>query len=155
MVCDQRFTVAEADAPSLKAPMPSAAPLAALERRLVAVGGGEARLWGLVDGSGCASLSEADRLTVTTDDDEMEPLRDERRAWGCRGCGCARASSPAPGWPSPRAVSAVAVAAGGLAMSILESRHSGCVSQAKPTVNAMRMQAWLPKQERAEQASGQ
>ena len=67
--------------------MPSAAPLAALLRRRVWVGGGVARGWGLVDGSGrcasgaAASKSEADRLTVTTDDDEMEPLRDDLRPW--------------------------------------------------------------------------
>jgi hypothetical protein len=94
VLCDQRFTLpdaaAAAVAPSLKGPMPSAAPLAALERRLVADGGGVARLWGFdVDGSGFASLSEseADRLTVTTDDDEMEPLRDDCRRDDCD-CDC-------------------------------------------------------------------
>jgi hypothetical protein len=61
--------------------MPSAAPLAALERRLDVVGGGVSRLWGgLVDedaDSGLlASLSEADRAS---DEDEMEPLRDDWR----------------------------------------------------------------------------
>jgi hypothetical protein len=88
VLCDQRFTLpdAAAVAPSLRGPMPSAAPLAALERRLVADGGGVARLWGFdVDGSGFPSLSEseADRLTVTTDDDEMEPLRDDCRRDDC------------------------------------------------------------------------
>jgi hypothetical protein len=88
VLCDQRLMLPAAAvvAPSLKAPMPSAAPLAALERRLVAVGGGVARLWGFaVGGSGFASLSEseADRLTVTTDDDEMEPLRDDCRRDDC------------------------------------------------------------------------
>lgn len=115
VLCDQRFTLA---APSLKAPRPSAAPLAALERRL-APGGGVACLWGL-DGSGFALASrrekEADRLTVTTDDDEMEALRD-----GLRTCEVAEGSA------------------------MLEScRRSGRVSQAKPAVNAMRMQAWRP-----------
>ena len=67
--------------------MPSAAPLAALLRRRAWDGGGVARGWGLVDdgsgrcASGAASESEADRLTVTTDDDEMEPLRDDLRPW--------------------------------------------------------------------------
>ena len=73
---DQRLMLA---VPSRKGPMPSAAPLAALERRR-AEGGGVARRWGL-DGSGFASLSdsEAVRWTVTTDDEEMEAARDEGR----------------------------------------------------------------------------
>jgi hypothetical protein len=86
--CDQRFMLAW---PSLTSPMPSAAPLAALDGRL-AVGGGVARLWGGLDADNsgfvftaaeaAASLSEseADRLTVTTDDDDTEPLRDD---WDC------------------------------------------------------------------------
>lgn len=98
---DQRFMLA---APSRKAPMPSAAPLAALERRL-AEGGGVGRvMWGLdvdvavdVDeASGLASLSEAALFTVTTDDDETDVLRDEvRRCCGrmvsccCSGGGAA------------------------------------------------------------------
>jgi hypothetical protein len=76
VLCDQRFML---PAPSRKAPRPSAAPLAALERRL-ADKGGVAREWGLVR-SWPASLraNEAGRLTVTTDDDDIEVLRDERR----------------------------------------------------------------------------
>ena len=86
-------------------------------------------LWGR-EGSGFASLSEneADRLIVTTDDDEMEALRDDWRrcegAEGSAGCGDA---------------------AGGLWIFMLESTRSGRVSQAKPAVNAMRMQAWRIK----------
>ena len=74
--------------PSRKVPMASAAPLAALERRLAGLdeGGGVAR-----DGWGCegsvwlASLkeSDADRWTVTTDAEESEGAREdeERRRW--------------------------------------------------------------------------
>lgn len=111
--CEERLLVVDWDhrfmlaAPSRKGPMPSAAPLAALERRLAAAaaGGGVARK----DGEGASgwwwSLSEAARLTVTTDDDEMEVPRDEVRRWACeceaewwcggRGgaCGCWRAAS--------------------------------------------------------------
>jgi hypothetical protein len=104
--------------------MPSAAPLAALERRLDEAGGGVARLWGgLVDEDGDSaleSLSEADRCS---DDDEMEPLRDDWRR--CEGLS---------GW-------AVVVF---MLVCRLPSRQE-CVSQAKPAVNAMRMQAWLPQ----------
>ncbi len=122
---DQRFTLAEAAGPSLEGALPSAAPLAALERRLVCAGGGVARLWGgLADedaGSGCASLSEAERAS---DDDEMEPLRDLWRR-------CEGGSAAGPVW-----------------IFMLESRlvsRQECVSQAKPAVNARRMQAWLPQ----------
>lgn len=116
--------------------MPSAAPLAALERRL-AEGGGVARLWGL-GGSGWASLSdsEAERLTVTTDDDEMEALRDEGR----RGAG---AGGSAGGGD----------AAGGRWMFIVESTLWLRVSQAKPAVNALRLQAWLAVEDRAQRAA--
>jgi hypothetical protein len=86
-------------APSRNEPMPSAAPLAALERRL-ADGGGVARgllswlvlgaavdeaawvvpVWGLAAASGFASLMmEAARYTDTTDDDDTEVLREEVR----------------------------------------------------------------------------
>jgi hypothetical protein len=67
--------------PSLKPPIPpaSTAKPAALERRLE--GGGVALLWGF-DGSGIVSLSEADRLTVTTEDEEMELDRDDWRRCG-------------------------------------------------------------------------
>lgn len=56
--------------------MPSSAKPAALERRLE--GGGVACLWGF-DGSGIVSLSDADRWTVTTDDDDIELDRDDWR----------------------------------------------------------------------------
>jgi len=121
--------------------MPSAAPLAALLRRRAWAGGGVARGWGLVDdGSGrcasgaaaaaAASKSEADRLTVTTDDDEMEPLRDDLRPWA---------------WCGSTSLWEFIVSFFGGTQTCV-----GCVSQAKPAVNAMRMQAWLPKQERAQ-----
>lgn len=93
---DQRFMLA---APSRKAAMPSAAPLAALERRReaeaeaeAAEGGGVARCaWGL-EGSGRVSRSDndsdADRLrVVTADDEDSDVLRDEeRRRWCCWCC---------------------------------------------------------------------
>lgn len=78
---------------------------------------------GLVDEDGDSaleSLSEADRCS---DDDEMEPLRDDWRR--CEGLS---------GW-------AVVVF---MLVCRLPSRQE-CVSQAKPAVNAMRMQAWLPQ----------
>lgn len=86
VLCDQRFML---PAPSRKAPMPSAAPLAALERRR-ADKGGVAREWGLVR-SWPASLraNEAGRLTVTTEDEDIDVLRDERRRWKeAAGSGC-------------------------------------------------------------------
>tara|TARA_R110002003_G_scaffold104_41_gene8557 strand:+ start:15560 stop:15877 length:318 start_codon:yes stop_codon:yes gene_type:complete len=70
-------------APSRKATRPSAAPLAALDRRLVDGGGVGREVWGLA-ASGLASLSEAARWTVTTLDDEREVLRELRR-WACAG----------------------------------------------------------------------
>lgn len=75
---DHRFMLA---APSRKAPMPSAAPLAALERLLAAAAAGGVLAREDAEGaSGWAwSLSEAARLTVTTDDDETEVPRDEVR----------------------------------------------------------------------------
>jgi len=81
VLCDQRLMFSE---PSRKAPMPSAAPLAALERRREAVGGGGGGCRAVEDSAG-ASLadSEAALFTVTTDDDEMEVLRD--RLWRCEG----------------------------------------------------------------------
>ena len=80
VLCDQRFML---PAPSRKVPMPSAAPLAALERRL-ADGGGVAReVWGGLGASEFVfvslSLSEAVRFTVTTEDEEMDVLCDEVR----------------------------------------------------------------------------
>lgn len=101
-------------APSRKAPMPSAAPLAALERRLEAVGGGVARVvlvWGAA--SGCfasLSLSEATLFTVTTEDDESDVLCEWVRWWagagsccvvgaaGGRECMFMLASEPAESW---------------------------------------------------------
>ena len=88
VLCDQRLMLpvpVPVPAPSRKRPMPSAAPLAALERRL-AEGGGVARVvWGALDedASGFASLSEAALLTVTTEDEEMEVLRDDERRCEC------------------------------------------------------------------------
>ena len=149
--------------------MPSAAPLAALERRREAAGGGVARVWGLGEEcrSALASLSEADRLTVATDDDDMEALRDERRAGVAGPSAAARVAMPvrvagsdAPPGPRPLSSSpppplaAAAAAVGVVWMFMLESRQGGCVSQAEPAVNAERMQAWLPKQERAQAAAG-
>ena len=77
--CDQRFRL---PMPSLKPPTrPSAAMRATLERRLE--GGGVevlSALWGL-DGSGIVSLKEAERLTVTTEDEETELDREDWRRW--------------------------------------------------------------------------
>jgi hypothetical protein len=107
---DQRFTLCEAGGPSLEVAMPSAAPLAALERRLAVVGGGVARGWGgLVEGEG----------------DEMEPLRDD--------------------WRRCEAWSGCAVVVFMLEQPSSRPSRQECVSQAKPAVNAMRMQAWLPQ----------
>ena len=76
VLCDQRLRLAT---PSLKTPKASPAPVAALLRRLAP--GGVDKVWGL-DGSRIGSLNEADRLTVTVDDDESELLREGRRRGG-------------------------------------------------------------------------
>lgn len=84
VLCDQRLILAIALVlvlgvlePSQKATMPSAAPLAALERRRAA-GGGVSGPW---DSLGSLRESEADRWTVTTDEEEREALRDDWRRW--------------------------------------------------------------------------
>lgn len=83
--CDQRLRLA---VPSWKAPMPSAAPLAALERRREE-GGGVARRWG-GDGSGAPALSESEAVRVrVADDDESEAARDGRRRWAWAAAGSA------------------------------------------------------------------
>lgn len=96
VLCDQRLMFA---APSRNWPMaPSACWLAALERRLAA-GGGVARWWSVwgLGGSGFGGVSlsdsEAARLTVTTDDDEMDVLRDEVRRCLGAGSGCCSGSA--------------------------------------------------------------
>jgi hypothetical protein len=107
--------------------MPSAAPLAALERRLACDGGGVARLGGLGEefGLGLGSLSEAERLTAPTDDDW-------RRWWDCEwDCdGAETSSGPAgAGGPCPcrgRGGAAVAgAAAGGSLWEFMLERGSG------------------------------
>lgn len=106
VLCDQRLMFSEP--PSRKAPMPSAAPLAALERRREEEAGGDggvarAATWGA---GGCWLLageslvdSEAALLTVTTEDEDMDVLRD--RLWRCECEGadgsCMLASEPAEG----------------------------------------------------------
>ena len=76
VLCDQRLRLA---IPSLKTPKASPAPAAALLRRLAP--GGVDALWGL-DGSRIGSLNEAERWTVTVDEDESELLREGRRRGG-------------------------------------------------------------------------
>jgi len=78
-LCDQRLRVAT---PSRKVPMFSTVPAAALDRRRDGGGGGVARRCGMLVESGTVSLSDVDRLTVMTDDEDTELLREDRRLAG-------------------------------------------------------------------------
>lgn len=73
--CDQRLRF---PIPSRILPMLSTATWATLDLRVEE--GGVAFLWGF-EGSGTVSFSEADRLTVTTEEDETELDLEDLRWW--------------------------------------------------------------------------